>query len=251
MIRRPPRSTLFPYTTLFRSRLWDPNVKPSLDLQWNLSIEHQFPKETVLTVGYVGQNATHLMNPMPYFQRRLVGTAGCAAANAVDFTGKGILTCASPYLSGNPALTNISQISGTESNSDMMYHALQATLQKRFSQGLQYQVAYTYSKCMTNSSGYYGSWSGQAIPTAPYFQNLYDSRAEHGPCYYDVTHVLTSYAIYQLPFGRKKKFGSSWHPIVNGVLGNWELSGILQVRGGFPITLEGSDASGTGGSSYG
>src|SRR2546421_8860890 len=23
MIRRPPRSTLFPYTTLFRSRMWD------------------------------------------------------------------------------------------------------------------------------------------------------------------------------------------------------------------------------------
>src|SRR2546430_8850043 len=28
MIRRPPRSTLFPYTTLFRSRLWR---KPELD----------------------------------------------------------------------------------------------------------------------------------------------------------------------------------------------------------------------------
>src|SRR5258707_14626332 len=30
MIRRPPRSTLFPYTTLFRSRLINPSVKPDV-----------------------------------------------------------------------------------------------------------------------------------------------------------------------------------------------------------------------------
>src|SRR3712207_7193065 len=30
MIRRPPRSTLFPYTTLFRSRLWNMSPLPSL-----------------------------------------------------------------------------------------------------------------------------------------------------------------------------------------------------------------------------
>src|SRR2546427_4076894 len=27
MIRRPPRSTLFPYTTLFRSRYWTPSIR--------------------------------------------------------------------------------------------------------------------------------------------------------------------------------------------------------------------------------
>src|SRR2546422_7511685 len=36
MIRRPPRSTLFPYTTLFRSRIGGveppPNVTPTLDV---------------------------------------------------------------------------------------------------------------------------------------------------------------------------------------------------------------------------
>jgi len=229
-------------------RLWDPNVKPSLDLQWNLSIEHQFPKETVLTVGYVGQNATHLMNPMPYFQRRLVGEAGCTAAQATTPAPPAlqVATCASPFLSGNPKLANISQISGTESNSDMMYHALQATLQKRFSQGLQYQVAYTYSKCMTNSIGYYGSWGGQVVPTAAYWQNLYDSHSEWAPCINDVTHLLSTYAVYELPFGRGKKFGSNWNSATRGVLGNWQVSGILQLRGGFPSTVFASDNSGTG-----
>src|SRR3712207_6400838 len=36
MIRRPPRSTLFPYTTLFRSALanWDPNAEPDQEIQF-------------------------------------------------------------------------------------------------------------------------------------------------------------------------------------------------------------------------
>src|SRR5438552_11722862 len=41
MIRRPPRSTLFPYTTLFRSLLWPPRpdapsrAASSIDRQWS------------------------------------------------------------------------------------------------------------------------------------------------------------------------------------------------------------------------
>jgi len=227
-------------------RLWDPNIKPSLAQQWNLSIQHEFAGQTLFNIGYVGQRATHLMNPMPYFQRRLVGEAGCTAAEATIPKGGKIATCPSPFLSGNPALAHISQISGTESNANMTYHSLQATLQKRFSHGLQYQVAYTYSKCMTNSIGYYGSWGGQVTPTAAYWQNLYDGRSEWAPCISDVTHLLSSYAVYELPFGRGKKYGSNLNRAVNGAFGNWQVGGILQLRGGFPSTVQASDNSGTG-----
>ena len=90
-----------------------------------------------------------------------------------------------------------------------MYNALQAVFQKAPSHGLQYQVSYTYGKCMTNNSGYYGTWSNaRASNTAsPYWQNIYDPKAEWSPCYYDETHNLTSYAVYELPFGKGKKFG--------------------------------------------
>ena len=235
-------------------RLWNPDIKPSLAQQWNFSTEYQFPHDTVLTLMYLGQHATHLMNPMPYFQRRVVGEAGCTAAGAVILSGGTIPTCQSPYLSGNPAMgTNsnpiIAQISGTESNANMVYHALQVILRKRLSQGLQYQVAYTYSKCMTNSIGYYGSWGGQVVPAAAYWQNLYDGRSEWAPCESNVTNLLSSYAVYELPFGHKMHFGSNWNSVANGVLGNWQVSGILQVRGGFPSTVSAGDASGTGGRS--
>jgi hypothetical protein len=211
-------------------RLWDPNVKPASVNQWNLSTQYQFNNATTLQVGYVGQRSTHLMVPMPYFQRRLNS----------DGT-----TSPSPFLSGNPALASIGQISGTESNGNQSYNALQAVLHKRMENGLQGQVAYTYSKCMTNSSGYYGSWGGQTTPTSPYFQNLYDMKAEWGPCYYDVTHVLTSYAVYELPVGRGKKFGKDMNKAVDAVVGGWQASGIFSWHGGFPLTISGGDTSGT------
>ncbi|HMC61829.1 MAG TPA: hypothetical protein VKJ01_21730, partial [Candidatus Solibacter sp.] len=211
-------------------RLWDPNVKPAAVNQWNLSTQYQFNNNTTLQAGYIGQRSTHLMVPMPYFQRTL---------NA-DGT-----TSPSPYLSGNPTLASIGQISGTETNGNQSYNALQAVLHKSTSGGLQYQVAYTYSKCMTNSSGYYGSWGGQTTPTSPYWQNLNDMKAEWGPCYYDVTHVLTSYAVYELPVGRNKKFGKGMNKAADALIGGWQTSGIFSWHGGFPLTISGGDTSGT------
>ncbi len=216
-------------------RLWDPNVRPAVVQQWNLSVQHQFTADTTLQAGYVGQHGTHLMVPMPYFQRQLLGRNADGSPR----------TAPSPYLSGNPALKNIGQISGTESNGNQRYDALQTTLQKRFGSGLQAQVAYTFSKAMANSSGYYGSWGGQTTPSSPYWQNLYDGKAEWGPTFFDSKHVLSVYAVYELPVGRGKKFGGALHPVANAVVGNWQVSGIYQARGGFPLTIFADDASGT------
>jgi Carboxypeptidase regulatory-like domain/TonB dependent receptor len=230
---RTGQGLLPPTTNLFQNaviRLWDANIRPAISQQWNLSVEHQFTDSTTLQVGYVGQQGTHLMVAMPYLQNQL--------------HADGTIT-PSPFLSGNPTLrSELSEISGTAAIGNMRYDALQATLQKRFSNGLQGQVAYTYSKCMTDSIGYFGS-AGQAAPASSYWQNLYDRRAEWGPCYYDVTHVLSGYAVYELPVGRNRRWGRNLNPLVNAVIGNWQVGGIVQFHGGFPLTIFADDASGT------
>ena len=130
-----------------------------------------------------------------------------------------------------------------------MYNALQAVFQKTQSKGLQYQVAYTYAKCMTNNSGYYGTWSNaRASNTAsPYWQNIYDPQAEWSPCYYDETHNLTSYAVYELPIGKGKKFGGDMNKAVDAVVGGWTVSPIITLHTGFPMSLYtgGKDLTGT------
>jgi hypothetical protein len=212
-------------------RVWDPHVQPAITQQWNLTIQHQLPGVGTLQVGYVGQHGTHLMVPMPYLQEQIVG---------------GVVE-PSVFFSGNPVLQkDISQISGTASVGKMKYNALQTVLQKRLSHGLEYQVAYTYSKCMTDNSGYYGTWGDtSASPASPYYQNLYNPGADYAPCYFDVKHSMNAYAVYQLPFGKGQRFGHDMNPVVNGVVGNWQVSPIVIVHTGFPLAMYGPDNSGT------
>jgi hypothetical protein len=132
----------------------------------------------------------------------------------------------------------------------MTYNALQAVFQKTMSHGLQYQVSYTFSKCMSDNTGYYGTWSNQrASSTAsPYWQNIYDRKAEWAPCYYDAANTLTAYAIYDLPFGRGKRFGNDMNKAADAVVGGWTVSPILSLHSGFPLALytNASDPTNTG-----
>ncbi len=81
-------------------------------------------------------------------------------------------------------------------------------------------MAYTYSKCMTDATGYFGGgWGGtQTSLPASFWQNIYDRKAEWGPCYFDQTHILSAYANYQLPFGHGKRMGANMNRVANAVV---------------------------------
>jgi hypothetical protein len=225
-------------------RVWDPNVQPAIAEQWNFTIQHQFWNDTTFQIGYVGQKGTHLMVPFDYAQRVSLPNSACPPP--------GPCTAASPLFSQNMTLYNVlggggpgAKVSGTRSNGGMEYNSLQAVLQKQMSHGLQYQVSYTYSKCMSDSTGYYGAWSN-ALSASAYWQNIYDPRSEWAPCYYDATHVISAYAIYDLPFGRGKTYGHDMNKVVDAVVGGWEVSPIVSWRTGWPLPVfGGQDNTGT------
>jgi Carboxypeptidase regulatory-like domain len=224
-------------------RMWDQKVQPAIDDQWNLTVQHQFAPNTTLQVGYVGQNAYHLMVPFYY---------GQAVAEPSTSCGTPPCTAPSPFFAkgqGPALLSQISTVSGTQSDGYMKYNALQAVFQRTESHGLQYQVSYTYANCMSNNTGYYGTWSGsRASSTAsPYWQNIYDVKSEWAPCYYDEKHNLTSYAVYELPIGKGKKLLGDASGAVNQIVGGWKVSPIVTLHTGFPLALynNGDDHTGT------
>ena len=226
-------------------RVWDPKVKPSQAQQWNLSIEHQLPAQMMLSVGYLGEHATHLMRAMSYFQRRLVGVDDCTSAQAVFLGGSSIPTCGSPYLAGDPVLYNaIGQISGTETDENASYNSLQVSLTKHVTQGLEFMLSYTYSKSLGDSVGYWGE-GGQSNGGAAYPQNQYDQPTDWGPVYFNTPQSFVASYVYRLPYGAGHKFGSNANPVLRGILGNWQLSGIATFHAGFPQTVNAPDNSGT------
>src|SRR5579862_784370 len=230
-----------------RIKVFDQHLRPANTQQWNFTFQYQIDNSTTMQLGYVGQHGTNLYNFEALQQKELLlAGGGIAKPGEVGVVGN------SAYLDNN--VVGSGYIGGTLSNSDSSYNSLQAVLKRSMNHGLEGQVAYTYSKCLTNSPGFFGTgtWGGNGSQTSmglPGWQNIYDPRSDWGPCYYDETHILSSYASYQLPFGRGKRFGSSMNPVVNAVVGNWEVGGIVTWHSGNAITttIGFQDPSGTSG----
>jgi len=267
-----------------RIRVYDQNFKPAMIDQWNLTIQHQLTNSLTFQIGYVGQRGAHLLNFEDIAQRIGLNAQGKIAQPgelivsqvAGPFLGGGGVPCSqtpgaqcgtpgSLYAADQKAVSPTGAfaccgaLAGTNmSNADQKYNALQAVLQKRMGNGLEGQVAYTWSKCMSNSPGYFGTGWGSTNATSsggqPGWENIYNPRKEWGPCYYDQTHILSSYVTYQLPIGRGKQFGHDLNPAINAVLGNWEIGGIMTLHSGNALNLNefggwgiGGDTSHTGG----
>ena len=276
-----------------RIRITDQNLRPAQNQQWNFTVQQQFGNSTTVSLGYVGQHGVHLAQFSEVQQREGLNAQGQVAKPgqlivsqmAGPFLGGGSVPCGTgpttsaggPTCGATGSLYQVDQGAITDgngkyidsgalaganlSNASQSYNALQALLQKRMGSGLEAQVAYTWSKCLSNSSGYFGTGFGSNNATSsggqPGQQNIYDPRSDWGPCYFDQRQIISSYVTYQLPLGRGKQFGHDMNPIVNNILGNWELGGIVTLHSGNQLTLNefggwgaypgGSDQSGTNG----
>jgi hypothetical protein len=238
----PPTGDPFLYSTMLT---WK-NVQPAVADQWNLTIQREIAPNTTVQIGYVGQRTTHLMVPIDLDQGDLhsdgtITYPFIGGQNPIGTVINGITTTATTYGPNGLGLVKQSAAVG-----NMNYNALQAVLQKRYGNGLEAQVSYTYQKCMANSAGYYGSWGGQSQNADSYWQNIFNPNGDYARCYWDTTHVLSAYAVYDLPIGHGKQFGRNLPTVVNAVVGNWAISPAVNWHGGFPLNLRGADNSGTG-----
>jgi Carboxypeptidase regulatory-like domain/TonB dependent receptor len=202
-------------------RAWQPNLKPALIQQYNLTTEYQIDDYTSITAAYLGQNGNHLVDPREANQR------AC-------------LTCALPIttLSAlNPALSQIANISYTESEAVMNYSSLQVSGRRRLSHGLEFLANWTYSKGLSNNLGYYGAGGGAGDSQSAYWQDAYNGGADYGPTYFDTRHNVSISGYYELPFGRGRQFGGSMNRIEDEIVGGWKASTIMSFHSGFPITV--------------
>ena len=221
--------TISCYNKIGSIYMFDPNFRPALAQQWNLTIQQQLNNATTVQIGYVGQHGTHLYNFMEYNQKPLLDASGNVIKQAGVFGTAGT----QQYLAGDPGLAGVGFARGNASNSDQKYDALQAVLQHRLSKGLDAQVAYTYSKCMSNSGGFYGTWgASQTSHGQVGWTSIYAPRMDWGPCFFDETHILTSYVTYQLPIGRGKIFGKNMNRVADAAVGGWEIGGIVSLHSG-------------------
>lgn len=191
---------------------WPKNLKPATITEYSLTGEYALDSLTNVTVGFVGETGIHLVAPGYGNQLTALGTV----APFVNVVGQ----------SGT--------VKVTESAASMAYDALQASIRRRVSKGLEFNVNYTYAKALTNDIGYYGVSN---IDQQYYQQNYYDIKQDWGPSGEDIRHSLNFTGVYDLPFGRGRQFGSGWNRAVDSVAGGWKLGTSAIFYSGFPVTI--------------
>jgi hypothetical protein len=182
-------------------------VSSSKTHEWNISAQKSLPLKTALTVAFVGNRTFDQVNLNPH--------------NEVAPGRYTNLAAAKPY----PAF---GQINLLENIGDVWYDALQAKLERRFADGLSLMLSYAFSKTIVNQAG-----SAETTLPTPFAPVNY----ERGRSDLNRTHMLAINSIYELPFGRGRKHMSSVHPVLNAILGGWQLSGIYSFSSGTPLTL--------------
>jgi hypothetical protein len=211
-----------------RIHMTTPDYRPAVSNQWNFSIQQQLGNSTTLQAAYVGQHTDHL--------------ASIIFAGQKFLESPGVIG-PSPYLSGNPAFLadGTGQVRLNASWGIQNYNALQIAFQQRLSRGLSFQANYTWSKCLTNNFGYYGRYgdatASQASADINFQLNAYNMNLDYGLCDHDVVNVFNGYVTYQLPFGKSRSYGKGVSPVVDAVLGGWDVNAIYTFHGGFPISM--------------
>jgi hypothetical protein len=112
----------------------------------------------------------------------------------------------------------------------MNYHAFVAKAQKRFSRGFNLLATYTFAKALDNTTALaaLGNEGGE-------YSNFYNRRADYGPSENDIRHRFTWSSVFQVPYGRGRRFGSRGVP--GAVLGNWSVSSVVIWHTAPPITV--------------
>ncbi len=180
--------------------------------QWSGGIQRQIGQDWAAEIDYVGTKSTHLDVIRDYNQ---------------PFISGGVSTGVVPY-------SNFGQIEYTAPVGFGNYNGLQASLTRRFADGMELRAAYTYSRSLDNTPEELESNSGDA-PDGRSYSTWY------GPSDFDVPNRVAVSYVYDLPFGRGKAMLQ--HGPLSWVLGNWQTSGVYTFYSGHPFQVNENDGN--------
>jgi Carboxypeptidase regulatory-like domain len=215
------------------------NFKQGKVQQFNLNIEHQLPGNIVMTVGYAGSRSSHILT-----DGLNLNVASPAACGVVPGYTRGCGPGGTSFLPkwGAPTFLFPLVIANNNDNGRAHYDSLQIKAEtKSMRHGIYALLGYTYSRTFDS-----GMPDGVGTtPGATYFPLPGTRNLDWGLSQINLNNSFTASVLYDLPFGKGKRWGSDWNGALNGVLGNWEVDVIQRAQSGFPLfVVDSANASG-------
>jgi Carboxypeptidase regulatory-like domain/TonB dependent receptor len=186
------------------------NLTPMVS-QWNLQVQREVGVNQSVSLAYVGTHGAHLTR---------------------NYNANQQLFDAVP---GTELFPSLGTITTLDNRGKSDYHSLQAQYERRFTKGLQFLGAFTWSKTIDDSCG--------LDNCAPQLYSNFN--IERGLSNQDQPYRLVLSSLYELPFGRGKRWGHDWSRPVDMAIGGWQLNGIYTLQAGqpFSVNVDGSPTS--------
>jgi len=207
------------------------NPPRAYNMQWNFSVQRQLASDLALTAGYVGSRGNHLPRSIEDIDQVPLSLITVAPDGHIQFPA---VPKGQKPQKINPAF---GRIASTLWDDWSTYHALVTDLDKRFSHGLFFRAAYTWSKSIDQGSNTFSDNESTNTSGSTY---AFIPRLQKGVSDFSVTHNFVLNASWTLPTG-------SLSGVSRAVLGGWEMGGIFSARSGAPFTVTlSNDQAGTG-----
>jgi hypothetical protein len=207
------------------------NFKQGIIQQFNLNVEHQLPGNVVLTVGYAGSRTAHIL--VGNFNENLNNPSACTGGS--NFTPGYTLGCGFgnfPYTANQPFGGFFQSVDANNSVGAARYDSLQVKAETKSARhGLYALIGYTYSRNFdTGLSDGLGT-----NPGAVYYPLPGTAKLDWGLSQLNLNDSFTASILYDLPFGKGKKYGGNWSGTTNAILGHWQVDLIERATSGFPL----------------
>ena len=221
----------------------DRNRRTPYAEQWNFDIQRSLPGNLLLDLAYAGSHGVALfgtlnINQLPDQYLALGNGLNTLVANPLNglvSSGSisGTTVRQSQLLRPYPQFTGVTN--GNTSYGQSIYHSFQAKLERRFSNGFNLLIAYTWSKLLDNvaatTTGFPGeSFNGDSI------QNYNNIANERALASFDTPHYLAVNSVWELPFGRGRRFLNSGG-FRSALFGGWQINGLAVFHSGVPLEL--------------
>ena len=196
------------------------NATPAL-YDANLAIQHQFSPNIVAEIGYAGKFGRKLSN---FEQINYCAVPVGSPCQQDPTTGQDIRF-----------YSNFGPIYAQTTNASNEYEAVYVRFDRRFQRGFSFATNYTFSR---ENSGGLDSVSNDIFQGGTDIFSLNDPRIRNKKrSLLDVPQRFVAYAIYDLPFGRGKRFANSTSPIADALIGGWQVSAIETLQSGQTLDL--------------
>ena len=213
------------------------NFKQGVVQQFNLNVERQLPGNVVLTVGYAGSRSAHIL--VSQLNENLASPSACPGG--FDYTPGSTYNVGCNF----PSFPYANPFQSVDTNNSIgaaRYDSLQVKAETKSARhGLYALIGYTYSRNFDS-----GLTDGLGTnPGAMYYPLPGFNKLDWGLSQLNLNDSFTASILYDLPFGKGKKYGGGWSGATNAIFGNWQVDLIERATSGFPLfVVDSADESG-------